>query len=35
MFFENKLLCYLNKNGFVLKVGYHTNSKGCVNSSEE
>ena len=28
MFFENKIICCLNKNGIVLKTAIHTNSKG-------
>ena len=35
MFFENKIICCLNKNGIVLKTATHTNSKGCVKISEE
>ena len=35
MLFENRIICCLNKNGIVLKTAIHTNSKGCVNISEE
>lgn len=35
MFFENKIICCLNKNGIVLKTAIHTNSKGSSYISEE
>lgn len=35
MFFENKIICCLNKNGIVLKTATHTNSKGSSYISEE